>query len=59
MLRRAKANLTALSNTYGAANCSILRVYGGSTGGAAAAAVPAAVFQACRHANMPGGGAGV
>eukprot|EP00878_Enallax_costatus_P009894 GHUV01010331.1.p1 GENE.GHUV01010331.1~~GHUV01010331.1.p1 ORF type:complete len:454 (+),score=106.14 GHUV01010331.1:1028-2389(+) len=55
---RAKSNLTALSNTYGAANCSILRLYGSSTGGAAVAAVPAAVFQACRHPNMPGGGAG-
>lgn len=52
-------NLAVLSNTFGAANCSILRLYGSSKAAAgASAAVPAAVFLAGRHATMPGGGAG-
>eukprot|EP00775_Hariotina_reticulata_P009635 gene9635-9795_t len=59
---RALANLATLSNTYRAANCSILRLHSGGGGGGggsrATDAVPASVFQACRHANLPGGGAG-
>ncbi|WIA13573.1 hypothetical protein OEZ85_007140 [Tetradesmus obliquus] len=58
---RALNNLAALSNIYGAANCSILRLHGSSSNSAAAgpaSAVPAAVFQACRQATLPGGGAG-
>jgi hypothetical protein len=58
---RALTNLATLSDTYGASNCSILRVHGSAAAAAAgpASAVPAAVFQACRHATLPGGGAGV
>jgi hypothetical protein len=58
---RALTNLATLSNTYGASNCSILRVHGSAAAATAgpASAVPAAVFQACRHATLPGGGAGV
>jgi hypothetical protein len=54
------ANLATLSNTYGASNCSLLQLHSGGSGGGskAADAVPASVFQACRHANLPGGGAG-
>eukprot|EP00879_Flechtneria_rotunda_P033011 GHRR01036525.1.p1 GENE.GHRR01036525.1~~GHRR01036525.1.p1 ORF type:complete len:441 (+),score=144.44 GHRR01036525.1:563-1885(+) len=64
---KALSNLATLSNTYGTANCSILKLYSSSNkGGAGAAAaavtasgaVPAAVFQACRSAVVPGGGAG-
>lgn len=61
---RALQNLATLSNTYGAANCSVLKLYGSSTaagGGstAASAALPAAAFQSCRHACLAKGGAGV
>eukprot|EP00882_Tetradesmus_deserticola_P026825 GHRQ01029629.1.p2 GENE.GHRQ01029629.1~~GHRQ01029629.1.p2 ORF type:complete len:208 (+),score=91.72 GHRQ01029629.1:50-673(+) len=57
---RALNNLATLSNTYGAANCSILRLHGSATGATAnpAASVAPAIFQACRHATLPGGGAG-
>ncbi|WIA33724.1 hypothetical protein OEZ86_006842 [Tetradesmus obliquus] len=58
---RALNNLATLSNTYGAANCSILRLHGSSSNSAAAGpagAVPAAVFESCRQATLPGGGAG-
>lgn len=62
VLCRALQNLATLSNTYGAANCSLLKLYSNSTaaGGAAAAAgaLPPAAFQACRHACMHKGGAG-
>lgn len=63
MMRRALQNLATLSNTYGAANCSVLKLYGSNSasggGSAASAALPAAAFQSCRHACLPKGGAGM
>lgn len=63
LVHRALQNLATLSNTYGAANCSLLKLYGSTTaaggGSAASAALPAAAFQSCRHACLPKGGAGV
>lgn len=58
---RALHNLATLSNTYGAANCSLLKLYAKHAGdgvGEGAAALPPAAFQACRHACIPKGGAG-